>query len=412
MSGVTRLADEVLPLIRTRADLHRWRAADEHGAQMQVAVARLREAVGTEDPKDVRDVTERAIASALKVIMRADDSSGIIGDAVRELLDLHPGVVLAGEVPFPKLVDWMIRFQFDDPCDFFSIDPVAYAPALGEVGVAAYRRRLDGLREQYGPRPPEDQRWSGPHAHEWFVLDWNARRLAVLDHDIDAIIATHARDRRVAAWLEDTAEAFEEIGEVALAIDWARQAAEFDRGHQSLKASARWCRLLAEHRPEELVPARSWVFQRWPSSSTAAELYRALGPQWPEHRQAVLARLAGRPADAVGFALRTLQDPGLAWELAHRLELQEDRAWSDLARAYERIDPVAVLPVLARLVAHELVATGAEHYRIAARHLVRMRRIAAGTDEAEGVDALIAELREANRRRPRLRQEFDRAGLP
>ena len=61
------------------------------------------------------------------------------------------------------------------------------------------------------------------------------------DRDIDAIIRTHARDRKVAAWLEDTAEAFEEIGEIDLAIGWAKQATEFDRGHQSLKAAGYWC---------------------------------------------------------------------------------------------------------------------------------------------------------------------------
>jgi len=35
-----------------------------------------------------------------------------------------------------------------------------------------------------------------------------------------------------------------------------------------------------------------------------------------------------------------------------------------------------------------------------------------GSDYAAEVDHLIAELRHANRRRPRLQQEFDRAGLP
>jgi hypothetical protein len=31
------------------------------------------------------------------------------------------------------------------------------------------------------------------------MIEWNARRLAVLDRDTDAIIRTHARDRKVAA---------------------------------------------------------------------------------------------------------------------------------------------------------------------------------------------------------------------
>jgi hypothetical protein len=41
-----------------------------------------------------------------------------------------------------------------------------------------------------------------------------------------------------------------------------------------------------------------------------------------------------------------------------------------------------------------------------------MRKLAAGTDKATEVDDFIAALREKHRRRPRLQQEFDRAGLP
>jgi hypothetical protein len=125
------------------------------------------------------------------------------------------------------------------------------------------------------------------------VSDWRdlycdrpRRRRPPADRDTDAIIRTHAHDRKVAAWFEDTARAFEEIGEIDLAIGWAKQAADFDRGHQSLKAAGYWCKLLAEHRPAELLPARLEVFRRWPSSSTAAHIYQNAGPSceragWP-----------------------------------------------------------------------------------------------------------------------------------
>jgi hypothetical protein len=243
-------------------------------------------------------------------------------------------------------------------------------------------------------------------------LDWNARRLAVLDHDIDAIIRTHGRDRQVAAWLQDTAEAFEEIGEMELALDWAKRAAEFDRGHQSLTAAGYWCRLLDEHRPAESCEARLWVFRRWPSASTATRLYEAAGDRWPGLRDEILTGLAGSPRDAVLFALHALKEPELAWTLAHTLTLDNDDAWSDLVKVHGRIDPLAVLPVHRRLVEHELVNTGAEHYRRAARRLATMRRLAGRTSQATDVDDFIADLRDAHRRRPRLQQEFDRAGLP
>lgn len=409
---MSEFADAVLSRIRTRADLHRWRASDAHGAQMHEAVALLEEAAETEDPAIVLDVTQRAIASALKVVMRADDSSGIIGDACRDLLTLHPKAAAHAQPPPRKLVNWMMRFQFESECDFFELDPVAYAPALGDAGLASYRRRLDDVAATLGPRPSSEDFWSSRHAHEWFTLDHNAARLAVLDRDIDAIIRTHARDRQRAAWFQDTAAALEEIGEYGLAIDWAAQGARFDNGHQAQQAARYWCKLLTEHHPDALLAARTEIFERWPTSGTAGDLRDAAGPAWTDLRDTVMARLAARPNQAVGFALRTLDDPRLAWQLAHELGLDEDRTWADLATAYEQVDPVAVVPIHARLVDRDLEHADAQHYRSAARRLRRMRTITADTPASGDVDALIAELREIHRRRPRLQREFDRADLP
>ncbi|MGB7982778.1 MAG: hypothetical protein WCF36_18510 [Candidatus Nanopelagicales bacterium] len=103
---MSALADEVLPLIRTRTDLHHRRAANAHGAQMHTAVSLLRDAALREDPGIVLDVTQRAIASAVKVVMRADDSSGIIGAACRDLLALHPQA--AGPRLPPRARGWSI----------------------------------------------------------------------------------------------------------------------------------------------------------------------------------------------------------------------------------------------------------------------------------------------------------------
>lgn len=409
---MSALADSVLPLIRTRSELWRWSAANAHGQQMHEAIDILEAAVRTADPAEVYAVTHKALASSVKVIARADDSSGIIGDACRRLLDLHPKAAAEARVPTGGLVDWMVTFQFDGDVDYFEIDPVAYAPALGDIGMSAYRKRLAEIESGLGPRPDEDQRWRSANSHQWFVLDWNTQRLAVLDHDIAAIIRTHAKDRRVAAWLQNTAAAFEEIGELDLAIDWAQQATFFDRGHQSLTAADYWCRLLAEHRPEEELSARISVFRRWPSATTAARLHDAAGPRWPDLREEVLDMLVASPRDAVLFALLTLKEPTFAWHLAHSLEVDDNQTWSEVAKAYEKIDPLAVLPVHRRLVEDGLVVADARNYREAARRLARMRTLAAGSDQAAEVDGLVADLRDRYRRRPRLQQEFDRARLP
>ena len=406
------LAQSVLPLIRARGELYRKAIANAHGREMHDAVDLLEEALQTGDPKEVFIVTQKAITSAMYVIAKADDSHGIIGDACRRLLTLHPKVAAYAQVPAAPLVSWMIKFQFDGIVDYFTLDPVDYAPALGELGMARYRKELVARETKLGPRPNDDERWSSDHSHAWFVLGWNEKRLAVLDRDIDAIIRTHVGDRRVAAWFEDTAKAFAEIDEFDLAMDWAQQATDFGSGHQSLHASQYLCELLVVHRPAELLRARLSNFHRWPSSGTAAALHTAAGPDWTKYEQETMKLLTQRPNDSVQFALYTLKDPARAWEIAHTLELASDHTWEILAEAYEQIDPLAVLPVYTHLIENELAIADSKRYKAAARYLNRMRTLTAGTEELNAVDSFIASLRHENRHRPRLQREFDRAGLP
>lgn len=421
------LADAVLPLVRTRTDLHRRGAANNYGRGVHHAVALLRKAAQTQPAADVLAVTQRALASALKVIARADDSSGIIGDAIKDLLALHADLTNAAPPAPARLVAWMIDFQFDGVVDYFTLDPVAYGPALGESGMALYRARLAELAARVGPAPTGQQEqamWQQQHTdpdawkqesgrrHARFLLLWNAQRLAVWDRDVDAIIATHARDRKVAAWLKATAEAFAELGETDLAIDWARQATFFDHGHQSVDAARYWCRLLAEHRPEAEFAARLEVFDRWPTAAHADGVHRAAGDAWPEHREHVMDELRRLPREAVSFALNTLDDVQLAWELAHSLGLDEPGLWEAVATRYEQVDPLAVVPIHVRQVLAHLEHADAQRYRAAARELAHLRELTRGTDQAASIDALIAELRDTHRRRPRLQQEFIRADLP
>ena len=205
----------------------------------------LLEAARDAAPAERLAVCQKAITSAVAVILKADDSSGVIGDAVRRLLSWHPQFAAEAQPAVARLVDWLIKFQFDGKQDFFEIDPVAYAPALGELGLKRYRDQLQRLRDELGPEPAERDRWTAPGRHTRFALDWNAQRLAVLDRDVDAIIATHARDRAMPAWLHDTAKALAEIDRPDLAIDWAKLATDHGNGHQSLQAADYWCALRA-----------------------------------------------------------------------------------------------------------------------------------------------------------------------
>ncbi|MCE0540442.1 hypothetical protein LWF15_33605 [Kineosporia rhizophila] len=131
---------------------------------MHQAIDIVEAAVLATVPGEVYTVTHKALASAITVIARADDSSGIIGDACRRLLALHPKAAAAAKVPTARLVDWMIKFQFEGEFDYFKLGPVAYAPGLGAVGMKTCRARLGEVRDQLGPRPGD--RWDSSNRLE------------------------------------------------------------------------------------------------------------------------------------------------------------------------------------------------------------------------------------------------------
>ena len=133
---------------------------------------------------------------------------------------------------------------------------------------------------------------------------------------------------------------------------------------------------------------------------------------WPDYEDEVFERLSPHPRE--GGAIRTTlpQRRSAGGNLAHRLGLQDDRTWSDLAKAYEKLDLIAVLPVYTGLIERELTDTDPRHYRTPRGGSRRCASSLRGARESAEVDELIAELRERYRRRPRLQLEFDRAGLP
>lgn len=416
------LADAVLPLIRsTRSDLWRYSAANEQGSLMHEGIDLLEAALAVPEtlppfgiqaptPKETYAVTHKALASAIHVIARADDSAGIIGDACRRLINLHPQAALTAQVPQTRLADWFFRFHFNDKVDYFQLDPVAYAPALGEKGLTRLRSLVAELRSSVPPAEPE-ARYSS-RGYDALLADWFEQRFAVLDRDIEAIIRTHLRNGKVAAWYEDVAEALEEIEEIDHAMEWAERATMFGHGHQSERASTRWWRLLCENRPQELPAAAQTIFERWPTSANAARLVEAAGDNVIEE---IEISLKSHPAELVCFQLDTLRDPHLAWESAGRLELADDWVWAALAETYFSIDPAAAVQVQLRIVAGSLEVANTRKYRPAARKIAKIRKVVLATKNANAlaiVDNTIADFRERYARRPRLIAELDRAQLP
>ncbi len=96
-------------------------------------VAELDAVAAASPSRELVELLQRAVAHVVKVMMRADDSSGLIGDLARHLLDIHAAACDTAVADPGKLAAWTIQFRFGDQ-DFFEVDPVRYGDALGDRG--------------------------------------------------------------------------------------------------------------------------------------------------------------------------------------------------------------------------------------------------------------------------------------
>ena len=130
-----------LDSLRTRRHLD-YRGSMAWADDALIVVDEIATAAETAPSRELLKLVELAVGRVVKVIMYADDSSGAIGDVARRLLEIHEQLGDAGVADPKALAKWMIRFSFDDQ-DFFNPDPVRYAAALGDSGLAVVRREVD-----------------------------------------------------------------------------------------------------------------------------------------------------------------------------------------------------------------------------------------------------------------------------
>ena len=347
--------------------------------------------------RELVELVQRAIGHVVKVILHADDSSGLIGDVALELLRVHAKACDAGVADPVKLARWMIRFRFEDQ-DFFEVDPVRYADALGELGLRAYRQSV----AENGPRS--------------FAARYAYERLAILDGDIDELVRLLGGNLSRAHQFRRVAEAMVELDRPDLALDWATRGIERTSDWQIANLYDLACKLHVEAgRPSEALRLRRAHHERIPSGSTYGALRSAAGACDTWHLERGAAREALERADRRAFVSVLLDDGDdeLAWEAASRCgsdEIDQDL----LLRLADRrgvSHPAEALTVYTRVVDAILVETDRRAYRRAVRILKQARVAAQAAGATDAFAANVARLREVHRRRPTFIATLDTAKL-
>ena len=394
---LAQLRAEVDRGLRTRRFLGYRESGGWAGAARPI-VAELGNAVDASPSRDLVELLQRAIGHVVKVIMHADDSDGLIGDLARELLDLHARACDAGVADPVELAAWMVRFRFVDQ-DFFEVDPVRYASALGENGLAVYRGAVAARRDR-----------------DSFAVRYAHERLAILDGDVDALVRLLGGDLTRPHQFIRVAEAMGELGLEDEVLAWARSGIAQTSGWQTAQLYDLACAGHARRgEPLVVIELRRAQHERMPSSST----YRALRAAadaldaWPLERDAARATL--QRTDPRGFveALLGDDDLDLAWSAAAAAPRDALGAelWFRLAEGRERARPADALAVYQRLADEVLERAERSAYRSAARILQRARAAAEAAGELDAFTAHLTRLREQYRRRPTLISILDKANL-
>ncbi len=392
------LRTEVDAGLRTRRHLG-YRESSGWASDAGPMVDSLAEAVATGPSRELVELLERAIGHVVKVILRADDSHGMIGDLARRLLDLHAEACDAGVADPVRLARWMVRFSFIDQ-DFFFVDPVRYADALGEAGLAAYRREAD-------QRSAVSAGFAARHATE---------RLAVLDGDVDRIIELMGGDLSAPHQFIQIAEAMGEIGRSDDVLSWARRGIAETSGWQLGRLYDLAAEVLADCGDGDgLLALRRDQHARMASASTYGLLRETavVVGAWDVERAAARSVLAERDRGGLVDALLADGDIDEAWAAATRGEDWDPggHRWWRLAEAREPTDPAAAMAVYLRVVDETLQTADRRAYRAAVRQLEAARRAADAAGERDRFDHHLEALRERYRRRPTMIKQLDQAGL-
>jgi hypothetical protein len=347
--------------------------------------------------RELVELLERAVGHVIKVILRADDSAGAIGDLAYELLDAHARACDAGVADPTRLARWMIRFRFKDQ-DFFDPDPVRYAAALGERGLAAYRKAIEEVTQ------------------DTFAAKRARQRLAVLDRDVAAIAQTCGGSLTTPWQFLQVAEAMAEIDRPDLVLEWTERGIAETDGHPIGSLYDLACETYAQlGRPQDVLRLRRAHHERSPTTSTYGALKTAalaVGT-WERERDAARAALRDRDTRSYIAALHGDGDDELAWRTAQTASPEEVDTELRLALAQRRqgTHPEDALGVYLAVADEILLTTDRRAYGHAIRVLKRARSAAAAAERMDAFTAHIAALRDRHRRRPTFIAMLDKARL-
>ncbi|MFH5210695.1 SWIM zinc finger domain-containing protein [Antrihabitans sp. NCIMB 15449] len=362
-------------------------------------------------PDAAEPALRRATTLLRRIMLRADDSAGVLGTVCQRAADLHARSCRKGNPDGVKLARWLVKFRDESPGwpDQRLSD---YAPAFDRKALDAYRKAVAAVAKS---RSGGD--WLERHEVERMLLE-----LADHDGDVDAAIAVLSGSEQVAygkiiarlrragrhndvvEWV-DKAVAAGRIGDRPYASEYWLDAAEIATVYYDADRASDGLAVLVD------------AFKSSPGAGTFQQLldYADRVGQRDKMRSwalALVTKATSKPratgATLIEIALHE-HDVDAAWVAARAHGA--GGMWEALAKASAKSHPREAGDLYRVEVERDLVHANTRVYPQVARNLVAMRKLYGAAGSAADFERYLDALRDKYRRRTSLLSELYRARL-
>jgi hypothetical protein len=164
------------------------------------------------DAQGAAPVLRRAVDRMTKALMHMDDSSGIVGEDLREMMALYARACAAAPPDPRSLAGWLVTLACDGP-GWPEIELREFAPALGERGLAQITALVGKRAAAAGP----DSRG------RLFATRTLREQLAEVSGDVDGYVGVLAENLTSAVQYLRIVTVLRDAARPADAIGWARR---------------------------------------------------------------------------------------------------------------------------------------------------------------------------------------------
>ncbi|WP_319459345.1 DUF6880 family protein [Micromonospora sp. RTP1Z1] len=356
-------------------------------------------------------VLRKAVDRITRALMYMDDSSGIVGDDLQELMGLYARACAAARPNPVSLAGWLVKLECDGP-GWPRVMLADFVPALGERGIAEVQRLV---AERARSTDPES--WTGAFA----VRDLR-EQLAEVSGDVDRYVAVLAEHLTNAVQYQRIVEALRAAGRRDEAVDWARRGVAADPGspYTDRLRDLLVGMLVAAGDTPGAVRVRREDFARHPTAARYRSLIDTMGTAGGDDpttwaMEVLRGQITVQPAYAselVDVLLAAGRDDEAWQEALHHRRWLGGPQWQTLLHRRAATHPKEVIQPYRDLVEQAILnSADKRRYRRAVALLTALRAVYQAAGEPTTFGRYLAELRIAHKRRPTFLKTLDAAGL-